>query len=60
MTKLDFVRALSATAAVTAAQSALAQGAPAPTFEMSSAGIWSLAAVAVGVPIAVWAFKKVT
>lgn len=61
MTKLGFVRGVSAAAAMTVAQGALAQGAAAgPSFAISAAGWWSMLGLGVGVAVAVWAFRKVT
>ena len=61
MKKLDLVRASSAALALGMAGDALAQGASRqPSFAISSSGVWSMIGLAVGVGVAIWAFRKVT
>ena len=60
MKKLDLVRAASAAAATAVAGDALAAGSSSPSFAISSSGVWSMIGLAIGVGVAIWAFRKVT
>jgi hypothetical protein len=59
----DLVRVGFVGTAIAGAREALAQGAQAgssPSFAISSSGMWSMLALAIGVGVAIWAFRKVT